>query len=67
MSCDVKKISVMLLSVILSVADVRKNTLEKLGAPITKTCLFNILKILPPKYENFQIKNSDIFIVLLKT
>ena len=33
---------------------------------ITKTCLFkhsysNILKILPPKNENFHIKNSDIF------
>ena len=27
---------------------------------ITKTCLSNILKILPPKNENFQIKNSDI-------
>ena len=29
--------------------------------PITKTRLFNILKILPSKNENFQIKNSDIF------
>ena len=28
---------------------------------ITKTCLTNILKILPPKNENFQIKNSNIF------
>ena len=28
---------------------------------IRKTSLFNILKILPPKNENFQIKNSDIF------
>ena len=28
---------------------------------ITKTCLFNILKILPPKIEKNQIKNSDIF------
>ena len=29
---------------------------------ITKTSLFKyILKILPPKNENFQIKNSDIF------
>ena len=27
---------------------------------ITKTCHSNILKSLPPKYENFQIKNSDI-------
>ena len=23
----------------------------------------NILKILPPKHENFQIKNSDIFLI----
>ena len=29
---------------------------------ITKTCLLkNILKILPPKSENFQMKNADIF------
>ena len=29
---------------------------------ITKTCLFKyILKILPPKNENFQIKSSNIF------
>ena len=28
---------------------------------ITKTRLSNILEILPPKNENFQIKNSDIF------
>ena len=29
---------------------------------ITKTCLFKyILKTLPPKNENFQTKNSDIF------
>ena len=27
----------------------------------------NILKILQPKMENFQIKNSDMFIFLLKT
>ena len=31
-----------------------------------KTYLFKILKILPPKNENFKIKNSDIFIFLLK-
>ena len=30
---------------------------------ITKTCLFVILKILLPKNENFQIKNSDIFYI----
>ena len=34
---------------------------EKISTDITKTCLSNILKILPPKNENFQIKNSDIF------
>ena len=28
---------------------------------IRKRSLFNILKILSPKNENFQIKNSDIF------
>ena len=28
---------------------------------ITKTQLFNILKISPPQTENFQIKKSDIF------
>ena len=29
---------------------------------ITRTCLFKyILKFLPPKNENFQIKNSDNF------
>ena len=32
----------------------RENTLRKHACS-------NILKILPPKYENFQIKNSDIF------
>ena len=31
------------------------------GEYITKSCLFSILKILPPKNENFQIKNSYIF------
>ena len=28
---------------------------------ITKTCLFKYTEILPPKNENFQIKNPDIF------
>ena len=28
---------------------------------ITKTSLFKYTEILPPKYEKFQIKNSDIF------
>ena len=31
------------------------------SAIITKTCLSNIMKILPPINESFQIKNSDIF------
>ena len=48
----------------------------KLTCLAQKTCYFtlrkhaysNILKILPPKNENFQIKKSDIiFIFLLKT
>ena len=29
--------------------------------PLRKQAYLNILKILPPKNENFQIKNSDIF------
>ena len=29
--------------------------------------IYNILKILLPKNKNFQIKNSDIFHILLKT
>ena len=29
--------------------------------PLRKPAYSNILKILPPKNENFQIKNSDIF------
>ena len=29
--------------------------------PLRKHAYSNILKILPPKKENFQIKNSDIF------
>ena len=31
--------------------------------PIRKQAYSNILKILPPKNENFQIKNSDIFYI----
>ena len=34
---------------------------------LRKHAYSNILKILPPKNENFQIKNSDIFVFLLKT
>ena len=30
---------------------------------LRKHAYSNILKILPPKHENFQIKNSDIFLV----
>ena len=30
------------------------------GPTLRKHAFSNILKILPPKYENFQIKNSDI-------
>ena len=30
-------------------------------AYITKTCLFKYIENLPPKTENFQIKNSNIF------
>ena len=32
-----------------------------------KTCLFNIMKISPPKTESFQIKILIFFIFLLKT
>ena len=32
-----------------------------IGFPLRKHAYSNILKILPPKNENFQIKNSDIF------
>ena len=32
--------------------------------PLRKHAYSNILKILPPKNENFQIKNSDIFQIL---
>ena len=35
-------------------------------SPLRKHAYSNILKILPPKNENFQIKNSDIFTFLLK-
>ena len=35
--------------------------------PLRKHACLNILKILPPKKENFQIKNSDTFIFLVKT
>ena len=38
-----------------------KNNTLYLYFTLQKRCLSNILKILPPKNENFQIKNSDIF------
>ena len=44
-------------------ADVRVTAVEPCPCAITlrKHAYSNILKILPPKNENFQIKNSDIF------
>ena len=39
----------------------------KSKTPLRKHTYSNILKILPPKNENFQIKNLIFFIVLLKT
>ena len=33
----------------------------KYSDTLRKLAYSNILKILPPKHENFQIKNSDIF------
>ena len=38
----------------------------KLSIPLWKRAYSNILKISPPKTESFQIKNSDVFIFLLK-
>ena len=35
--------------------------------PLQKHAYSNILKFLPPKNENLQMKNSDNFIFLLKT
>ena len=35
--------------------------------PLRKHTYLNILKILPPKKENFQIKNSDIFHISAQT
>ena len=34
-----------------------------LNYPLRKHAYSNILRILPPKYENFQMKNSDIFLI----
>ena len=39
------------------------HTFQKLPIPLRKHAYSNILKILPPKNENFMIKNSDIFII----
>ena len=41
------------------------NTLHRTvqRCPLRKHAYSNILKILPPKNENFQIKNPDIFVI----
>ena len=44
-----------------------RTSVISLKASLRKHAYSNMLKILPPKTENFQIKNSDIFIFLLKT
>ena len=38
-----------------------KGRFKRKSASLRKQAYSNILKILPPKNENFQIKNSDIF------
>ena len=40
---------------------------DTLFNPLPKQAYSNILKVLPPKNENFQIKNQIFFIFLLKT
>ena len=42
-------------------------TVQHFSLPLRKHAYSNIWKISPPKTENFQTKNSDIFIFLLKT
>ena len=37
--------------------------LQLLSFPLRKHAYSNILRILPPKYKNFQMKNSDIFLI----
>ena len=37
--------------------------MNRLSFTLRKHAYSNILKILPPKDENFQIKNSDIFLI----
>ena len=39
------------------------NVSVQTGKLITKTCLFKYTEFLLPKNENFQIKNSDIFLI----
>ena len=39
----------------------RKIQLYPSSLPLQKQAYSNILKILPPKYENFQMKNCEIF------
>ena len=41
-------------------------TIQSDHGPLRKHAYSNILKILPPKYENWQIKNSDIFHISAK-
>ena len=44
--------------------DKTRNRIKHENKPLRKHAYSNILKILPPKKENFQIKNSDIFHIL---
>ena len=43
-----------------------KNRTQRSKFSLRKHAYSNILKILPPKNENFQIKNSDIFHISAK-
>ena len=38
-----------------------KDPHKNVSAPLRKQAYSNILKILPPKNDNFQIKESDVF------
>ena len=63
-SCSSWKYSVLFL---LSRADPKISTaslkLRRISLSLRKHAFSNILKILPPKNENFQIKKSDIFLI----
>ena len=37
--------------------------LQEMDIPLRKHAYSNILRILPPKNENFHMKNSDIFLI----